>query len=102
MQVAEVKALACQLPAETGLPLPSELPGPGRRSRRPGHRTGDLGVRDPPDPGRRRPQALAASVLIFIRDPNFAATATRVLDLYARTYDGVALGPDEYVISSDE
>jgi hypothetical protein len=39
---------------------------------------------------------------IFIRDPNFAAKATRVLDLYARTYDGIPLGPDEYVISSDE
>lgn len=39
---------------------------------------------------------------IFIRDPNFAAKATRILDLYARTYDGITLGPDEYVISSDE
>ena len=40
--------------------------------------------------------------MIFIRDPNFAAKAARVLDLYARSYDGIALGPDEYVISSDE
>jgi hypothetical protein len=39
---------------------------------------------------------------IFIRDPNFATKAGRVLDLYARTYDSVPLGPDEYVISSDE
>jgi DDE superfamily endonuclease len=39
---------------------------------------------------------------IFIRDPDFAAKATRVLDLYARTYQGISLGEDEYVISSDE
>ncbi|MET8312468.1 transposase, partial [Micromonospora sp. NPDC005173] len=37
-----------------------------------------------------------------IRDPDFAAKAARVLDLYARTHDGVPLGSDEYVISSDE
>lgn len=39
---------------------------------------------------------------IFRRDPNFAAKATRVLDLYARTWNGVPLGPDDYVISADE
>jgi transposase len=39
---------------------------------------------------------------IFPRDPAFAAKAARVLDLYARVWDGVALGPDDYVISADE
>jgi len=39
---------------------------------------------------------------IFPRDPNFAAKAARVLDLYARVCDGVPLGPDDYVISADE
>jgi transposase len=39
---------------------------------------------------------------IFPRDPDFAAKAARVLDLYQRVWDGVALGPDEYVISADE
>jgi hypothetical protein len=39
---------------------------------------------------------------IFIRDPNSRATAQRVLDLRARTFDGEPLGEDEYVISSDE
>ena len=39
---------------------------------------------------------------IFPRDPNFAAKAARVLDLYARVFDGVPLGPDDYVISADE
>ncbi len=39
---------------------------------------------------------------IFPRDPDFAAKASRVLDLYARVCDGVPLGPDDYVISADE
>jgi hypothetical protein len=39
---------------------------------------------------------------IFPRDPNFAVKAARVLDLYERVWDGVALGADEYVISADE
>jgi transposase len=39
---------------------------------------------------------------IFPRDPNFAVKAARVLDLYERVWDGVALGGDEYVISADE
>ncbi|MEU8152029.1 transposase [Nonomuraea sp. NPDC048901] len=39
---------------------------------------------------------------IFIRDPAFAVKAARVLELYARTWDGVPLGDDEYVISADE
>jgi transposase len=39
---------------------------------------------------------------IFPRDPDFSAKAARVLDLYARVFDGVALGPDDYVISADE
>ena len=39
---------------------------------------------------------------IFPRDPHFAVKAGRVLDLYQRIWDGVALGEDEYVISADE
>src|SRR4051794_25552521 len=39
---------------------------------------------------------------IFPRDPQFAAKAARVLDLYARIFDGVPLGADEYVLSADE
>lgn len=39
---------------------------------------------------------------IFPRDPDFAVKAARVLDLYARLWDGVELGEDEYVISADE
>ena len=39
---------------------------------------------------------------IFPRDPDFAAKAAVVLDLYARLFDGKRLGRREYVISSDE
>lgn len=39
---------------------------------------------------------------IFRRDPTFTVKAARVLDLYARVWDGKPLGDDEYVISADE
>jgi hypothetical protein len=39
---------------------------------------------------------------IFPRDPAFAAKAGRILDLYAGAWDGVPLGPREYVVSADE
>jgi len=39
---------------------------------------------------------------IFSRDPDVEANAARVLDLYIRTWHGVTLGPDDYVISADE
>ena len=39
---------------------------------------------------------------IFPRDPEFAPKAARVLDLYDRTWNGVELREDEYVISADE
>jgi hypothetical protein len=39
---------------------------------------------------------------IFPRDPEFAAKAGRILDLYARQYDGSMLTPDDFVISADE
>jgi hypothetical protein len=39
---------------------------------------------------------------IFPRDPNFAEKAGRVLDLYAGTWEGKSLGPNDFIISSDE
>jgi len=39
---------------------------------------------------------------IFIRDPDFGAKASRVLDLYGRSWDGRPLGADEYVLCADE
>jgi len=39
---------------------------------------------------------------IFPRDPNFAAKAGPILDLYHRVWDGAPLGSDDFVISADE
>ncbi len=39
---------------------------------------------------------------LFPRDPLFGERAARVLDLYFRWFEGTPLGPDDYVISSDE
>ncbi|WP_405949545.1 IS630 family transposase [Streptomyces prunicolor] len=103
VQVSEAKALACQLPAETGTPLShwscpelaDELTARGI--------TGTVSVstvrrwlhQETLKPWQHRSW-------IFIRDPDFRAKAQQVLDLYARTFEGILLGPDEYVISSDE
>jgi hypothetical protein len=101
-QVAEVKALACELPRTHDLPL-------SRFSRVELHRLViERGVTE----------ASASTVWrwlhedaikpwqtrswIFPRDPDFAEKAGRALDLYARTFEGKRLRPDEYVISADE
>ena len=39
---------------------------------------------------------------IFPRDPDFVRKAGRVLDLYHRRWQGKALGPHDYVLSTDE
>lgn len=101
-QVAEVKAIACELPKSHELPL-------SRFSRVELHRLViERGVTD----------ASASTIWrwlhedaikpwqtrswIFPRDPEFASKAGRGLDLYARTFEGKRLRPDEYVISADE
>lgn len=103
VQVAEVKALACQLPAETEVPL-SKWSCPDLACE-----VVARGIVSAISASTVR-RILAADTLkpwqhqswVFIRDPDFAAKAGRVLDLYARTFDGAPLGDDEYVISSDE
>ncbi len=101
-QVAEVKAIACELPVTHGRPL-------GRFSRTELHRLViERGVTD----------ASASTIWrwlhedaikpwqtrswIFPRDPDFPAKAGRALDLYARIFEGRRLRPDEYVICADE
>jgi transposase len=103
LQVAEVKALACQLPTETGVPL-SRWSCPDL--------AGEAIARgiSPAISASTIRRILAADAIkpwqhqswIFIRDPDFAARAARVLDLYARVWDGQPLRDDEFVISSDE
>ncbi len=102
-QVAEVKALACTAPADSGVPLArwstAELATEAVRQ-------GLAETISPSTVGRW----LAADAIkpwqhrswIFPRDPDFAAKAARVLDLYQRRWEGVELGEDDYVISADE
>ncbi|WP_326682153.1 IS630 family transposase [Streptomyces sp. NBC_01237] len=103
VQVAEAKALACQLPAETGAPL-SRWSCPELATDLTARQiTGSISA----STVRRwlRQDALKSwqyRSWIFIRDTDFRAGAQRVLDLYARTFEGEPLGTDEYVVSSDE
>jgi len=103
VQVAEVKALACELPTEAGLPLGKwSCPDLSAEAERRG-----VVVSLSASTVRRW---LAADAIkprqhrswIFPRDADFAAKAGRVLDLYARTFDAESLSADEYVISADE
>jgi len=103
VQVAQVKALACTPPGDTGVPLArwssAELASEAIAE----------GLVDHISPATVR-RWLAADAIkpwqhrswIFPRDPNFETKAARVLDLYARRWEGIQLGEDEYVISADE
>jgi transposase len=103
VQVAHVKALACTQPEDLGVPLTrwsaSEL---ARQA------VAD-GAADSISPATVA-RILARDVIkpwqhrswIYPRDPDFAAKAGRVLDLYDRCWDGHTLADDEYVISADE
>jgi transposase len=103
VQVAEVKALACQLPAEAGVPLSVwSCPELAREAITRGITAAVSAstvrrwlAEDALKPWQHRSW-------IFIRDPDFRAKASRVLDLYARSWNGRPLGPDEYVLCADE
>ena len=101
--VAGIKALACEPPEERNVPL----------SRWSSHELAAQAVTE------GLVEAISSSTVrrwlhadaikpwryrswIFPRDADFAAKASRVLDLYGRVYDGEALGEDDYVISADE
>ncbi len=101
--VAGIKALACEPPEQRQVPLSrwssAELAGQAVREGLVSAISSSTVRRwlhaDAIKPWRYRSW-------IFPRDPDFAAKAARVLDLYARVWDGVALGADDYVISADE
>ncbi|MFF3140530.1 IS630 family transposase [Streptomyces sp. NPDC057927] len=103
VQVAETKALACQLPAETGVPLSrwscpelaAELTARGITESISASTVRRWLREDALKPWQYRSW-------IFITDPGFRAKAQRVLDLYARIWQGESLGADEFVISADE
>jgi transposase len=99
---AEAVALACALPAESGVPL-SRWSGPDLARELAARR----GIAASASTVRRW---LADDALkpwqhrswISARDPQFAAKAARVLDLYAGIWEGRPLGAGDYVICADE
>jgi transposase len=103
VQVAQVTALACQLPADAGAPLARWSCPELAREAVAQNVTESISAatvrrwlaRDAIKPGQYRSW-------IFPRGPDFATKAERVLDLYHRRWDGRKLGAGEYVISSDE
>jgi DDE superfamily endonuclease len=101
--VAEVKAIACELPATRGVPisrwslgeLRQEIIASGLVEEVSTTTLGHWLAEDVIKPWRHH-------AWIFPRDPAFQAKAARVLNLYKRVVDGTPLGEDEYVISADE
>lgn len=101
--IAQVKALACELPANLGLPL-SRMSNAdvAREVRRSGivASISDKTVwrwlhEDAIRPWQHR-------CWIFPRDADFRAKAGRILDLYEGHWEGIPLREDDYVISTDE
>ncbi len=101
--MAEVKQLACELPATTGVPLARWSCAELAREL----------------VGRAVVAAISAATVwrvlhhdairpwfhrswIFPHDPAFASKASTALDLYARVFEGKPLGNDEFVICADE
>ena len=98
-----IKALACELPAKTDTPLARwQSPDLARAAVESGIVAAISGTTiwrwlstDAIKPWQHRSW-------IFPRDPDFAAKAARVLDLYGRRFDDTALRCDEFVICADE
>ena len=99
----QIKAIACELPATLGVPL-SRLSTADivREAQRSGlvATISDTTVwrwlhEDAIRPWQHR-------TWIFPRDPAFAVKAGRILDLYARQWEGQSLTAEEFVICADE
>src|SRR5664280_465312 len=103
VQRAEVIALACELPAKHGVPLSTwtcldlalEVVTAGIADSITASTVRRILADDAIKPWQHRSW-------ISVRDPDFAVKAKRVLDLYARSWEGEPLGADDYVISCDE
>jgi hypothetical protein len=99
----EVKALACELPASSGVPLSRwsaaevarEVIARGLVAEISGTTVWRWLCEEAIRPFYHRSW-------IFPRDPDFAHKAGRVLDLYEGKWEGEPLGPEEYVVSADE
>jgi hypothetical protein len=101
--VAEVKAIACQLPSERGVPLSRfssaeiarEAVARGIVEQVSGATVWRWLAEDAIRPWNYRSW-------IFPRDSDFRAKAARVLDLYAGRWQGKLLHPGEFVLCADE
>ena len=101
--IVAVKALACELPSRLGVPLSrlhvpdiaAEVAARGIVADISGTTIWRWLSEDAIRPWRHRSW-------IFPRDPNFETKAGRVLDLYARQWEGKPLGKRDYVVSADE
>jgi transposase len=103
VQVAQVKSLACQLPAGVGAPLSRwSCPELAREACAQGVVEAISAATVRRWLAREAIKPWQYRSWLFPRDPNFAAKAARVLDLYERRWEGAELGRREYVISSDE
>jgi hypothetical protein len=101
--VAEVKALACEPPEDRSVPLSRWL------SMELASQEATEGLVEAISSSTVRWWWQADAIkpwryrsCIFPRDPDFAAKAAWVLDLYERVFDDVPYGPDDHVISADE
>ncbi|MEJ8632360.1 helix-turn-helix domain-containing protein, partial [Streptomyces sp. MS2.AVA.5] len=103
LQSAQVKALACQLRAESGTPLSRwSAAEPAREvvARAIAETISASTVRRWLARDALKPRQYQS--WIFVTDPDFRTRAQHVLDLYARAFENTGLGIDEYVISADE
>ncbi len=99
----QVRALACELPATRGLPLSrlstADIAREAQRSSLVATVSNTTVWRwlheDAIRPWQHR-------CWMFPRDPDFAVKAGRILDLYAREWEGQGLKDDEFVLSADE
>jgi hypothetical protein len=101
--VVRVKALACELPSESGIPLSrwstSEI---AREAIQRGIVADVSGSTIWRWLGEDAIKPWHYRSWIFPRDPQSEQKASRVLDLYQGMWDGLPLGPDDFVISADE
>ena len=101
--VVQIKALACELPHRLGLPLSRlslsdiqrEVTAQGIVAQVSGTTLWRWLSADALRPWQHRSW-------IFPRDPDFARKAGRILDLYARLWQGAPLQTNDFVISADE
>ena len=101
--VVAVKALACELPKQLGIPLSRfSLKDLQRHVQEQGIVASISGItiwrwlsKDAIRPWQYRSW-------IFPRDPQFVDKAGPILDLYQKMWQSIPLGPNDYVVSTDE